>query len=295
MGKIDIDFQVLHDAFFKHQTKPKMTGHGDLYYEGKEFEVDLKEKKAGILSDELKIALGMTSDTVPPPWLVNMQRYGPPPSYPTLRIPGLNAPIPSGAQFGFHVGGWGKPPVDEYGRSLYGDVFGVFVDKEMPEEQVDKTFRWGAIASGEGLSEADDDDEEAEDEGELAEGEDAGFPAGAETPTTLQGISSMASGLETPSTIDLRKRMGTETPDTVFDPDEAPKELYHVIQERQSSVSGQLFGSDRAYKLPGASAGAVSAELEDKEDVGDKRKQMSNKKGESLASNAAKKYKDFKF
>jgi splicing factor 3B subunit 2 len=39
MGRIDIDFQVLHDAFFKYQTKPKMTGHGDLYYEGKEFEV----------------------------------------------------------------------------------------------------------------------------------------------------------------------------------------------------------------------------------------------------------------
>jgi hypothetical protein len=24
-----------------------------------------------------------------------------------------------------HPGGWGKPPVDEYGRPLYGDVFGV--------------------------------------------------------------------------------------------------------------------------------------------------------------------------
>lgn len=41
MGRIDIDYQVLHDAFFKFQTKPKMTGHGDLYYEGKEFEVML--------------------------------------------------------------------------------------------------------------------------------------------------------------------------------------------------------------------------------------------------------------
>ena len=32
-------FQVLHDAFFKYQTKPKLTSHGDLYHEGKEFEV----------------------------------------------------------------------------------------------------------------------------------------------------------------------------------------------------------------------------------------------------------------
>ena len=31
--------QVLHDAFFKHQTKPKMSYVGDIYYEGKEFEV----------------------------------------------------------------------------------------------------------------------------------------------------------------------------------------------------------------------------------------------------------------
>ena len=30
----------------------------------------------------------------PPPWLIAMQRYGPPPSYPTLKIAGLTAPIP---------------------------------------------------------------------------------------------------------------------------------------------------------------------------------------------------------
>jgi len=33
MGKIDIDYQKLHDAFFKHQRPPKMSVHGDLYYE----------------------------------------------------------------------------------------------------------------------------------------------------------------------------------------------------------------------------------------------------------------------
>lgn len=45
------------------------------------------------------------------PW----QRYGPPPSYPHLKIPGLNAPIPPGAKFGYGHGDWGKPPVDEVG------------------------------------------------------------------------------------------------------------------------------------------------------------------------------------
>lgn len=51
-------------------------------------------------------------------------RYGPPPSYPNLKIPGLNAPIPESTSFGYHAGGWGKPPVDETGKPLYGDVFG---------------------------------------------------------------------------------------------------------------------------------------------------------------------------
>lgn len=129
MGKMEIDYQKLHDAFFRYQTKPKnMTGHGDLYHEGKENEVKLHHFIPGELSDELKEALGMKNDhgvVMPPPWLIAMQRYGPPPSYPRLKIPGLNAPLPQGASFGFHPGGWGKPPVDAYGRPLYGDVFGV--------------------------------------------------------------------------------------------------------------------------------------------------------------------------
>jgi splicing factor 3B subunit 2 len=32
LGKIDIDYRVLHDAFFKYQTKSKLTGFGDVYY-----------------------------------------------------------------------------------------------------------------------------------------------------------------------------------------------------------------------------------------------------------------------
>jgi splicing factor 3B subunit 2 len=134
-----------------------MTIHGDLYYEGKEFETRMKDKKPGELSDDLRTALGMpigpNANKVPPPWLIAMQRslslftiinldvilkmstntisyfrYGPPPSYPHLKIPGLNAPIPDSCSFGYHAGGWGKPPVDEFGRPLYGDVFGVMTN-----------------------------------------------------------------------------------------------------------------------------------------------------------------------
>ncbi len=42
MGKLDIDYQVLHDAFFKYQTKPHLSGLGELYYEGKEFEARVR-------------------------------------------------------------------------------------------------------------------------------------------------------------------------------------------------------------------------------------------------------------
>ena len=85
LGAIDIDYRTLHDAFFKHQTKPNnLTKFGDVYYEGKEFEMRNKSKQVGqSLSRTLQMALGMSSATlVPPPWLINMQRYGPPPGYP---------------------------------------------------------------------------------------------------------------------------------------------------------------------------------------------------------------------
>ena len=72
--------------------------------------------------------------------LIAMQRYGPPPSYPNLKIPGLNAHIPPGCSFGYHAGGWGKPPVDERGRPLYGDVFGVDSDDKF-EVQGSETYK----------------------------------------------------------------------------------------------------------------------------------------------------------
>lgn len=93
------------------------------FFAGKEYEMRPTNAYPGLITPQLKDALGMT-DGAPPPWLINMQRYGPPPSYPSLKIPGLNAPIPDGSDFGYHPGGWGKPPVDHQGQPLYGDVFG---------------------------------------------------------------------------------------------------------------------------------------------------------------------------
>ena len=130
VGKLDLDYQVLHDAFFRYQTRVQnLTRMGDVYYEGKEFEqeawthanagddTNAEEAAAGRprpgkLSFALRAALGMPVpeghersvapapgsvpwwEKVPPPFLRMMQRYGPPPAYPALRIPGVNAPLP---------------------------------------------------------------------------------------------------------------------------------------------------------------------------------------------------------
>ncbi|XP_026674614.1 splicing factor 3B subunit 2 isoform X3 [Ceratina calcarata] len=261
LGKIDIDYQKLHDAFFKWQTKPRMTIHGDLYYEGKEFETRLKEKKPGELSDELRTALGMpvgpNCHKVPPPWLIAMQRYGPPPSYPNLKIPGLNAPIPEGCAFGYHAGGWGKPPVDETGRPLYGDVFGISRTPggDNMDEEIDRGM-WGEPESESSGDEDEDEDAEEGGEGE-GEGKDGDGDAsglvtpGAEGLITPSGITSIPAGLETPETIELRKKKiesemeGGDTP-----------ALYTVLQERRTDGLGaSMMGSTHVYDMTGAAGG----------------------------------------
>lgn len=166
MGRLDIDYQKLHDAFFKFQTKPKLTTFGEVYYEGKEREANPLDRRPGVLSDELKQALSIPPGA-PPPWLLNMQRVGPPPSYPGLKIPGLNAPIPAGAQWGFHPGGYGNPPVDEAtNRPLYGDVFGVIEQQGSAENEQENIVRtlWGQLQPDE-----EEEDEEEEEEHEEQE------------------------------------------------------------------------------------------------------------------------------
>ncbi|XP_014117727.1 PREDICTED: splicing factor 3B subunit 2 [Pseudopodoces humilis] len=171
MGKIDIDYQKLHDAFFKWQTKPKLTIHGDLYYEGKEFETRLKEKKPGDLSDELRIALGMPVGPVwgtpNPPQTHLKSTPNPPKSTPNPPLGGSLTPLPpQGCSFGYHAGGWGKPPVDETGKPLYGDVFGTnaaeFQTKE-EEEEIDRT-PWGELEPSDEESSEEEEEEESDEE-----------------------------------------------------------------------------------------------------------------------------------
>ncbi|KAJ6005079.1 hypothetical protein N7540_012878 [Penicillium herquei] len=248
MGRLDIDYQKLYEAFFRFQTKPELTRYGEIYYEGKEYETNLKHLRPGDLSEELKEALSMPPGA-PPPWLINQQRYGPPPSYPALKIPGLNAPPPPGAMWGYHPGGYGKPPVDEHNRPLYGgDIFGVLQPQQNAQqgEPVEKDL-WGELQADE-ESEEESEEEEEEDEDEEDEENEAGTqsPGGLETPGGMaSAVPTETGGVESVAgEFDVRKHhRGTETEESVH-----PRSAYQVIPERQTNVQG-FFGGDRAYDL----------------------------------------------
>ncbi|GAB0493765.1 hypothetical protein MMPV_005050 [Pyropia vietnamensis] len=135
MGAGGVPAKVLRDAFLVHATKPRLTPIGDLYYELRETEgggsggdgAGCRRPVPGELSAELRAALGMPPDGVhPPPWLRAMQQYGPPPAYPTLRLPGVNAPPPPGGVWGYAQGGWGRPPLHPAtGRPRWGGTLSV--------------------------------------------------------------------------------------------------------------------------------------------------------------------------
>ncbi|GAP88598.1 putative spliceosome associated protein [Rosellinia necatrix] len=251
MGKLDIDYQKLYDAFFRFQDKPVLTRFGEVYYEGKEYETDLRHLRPGELSDVLKEALSIPPGA-PPPWLINQQRFGPPPSYPSLRIPGLNAPIPPGAQWGFNPGCYGKPPVDEYNRPLFGgDIFGIMQPNQAAPhsgEPIERTL-WGELQEPEEESE-EEEEEEDEDEDDDEIGAGLQTPSGLETPGGITSTVPTEYGTHTESVageMDLRKqRRGYETEDSMH-----PRAAYTVLQERQSRAEG-FFGSDRVYDMKNA-------------------------------------------
>lgn len=107
--------------------------------------------------------------------------------------------------------------------------------------------------------------DEEEEESDEEEGSDQGeelFPSappadGLETPSGTQSIvSTVPGGLETPEFLDIRKerelssRAGTESVESSAAP-AAPKQLYQVIEERQTNVRG-FMGSERGYDVHGA-------------------------------------------
>ena len=168
LGKMDIDYQVLHDAFFKHQMKPPLTIHGDVYYENKESEQKMKIYKPGRISEKLRVALGIPENS-PPPWIINMQRYGPPPAYPNLKIPGVNAPIMDPTA-DITPNLWTAPNEEERGEPL-------FLNKKRQNENA----HWGD------LLEEDEEVSEAGEDMSISDLDD-----------NYQGMNGQMSGMETP-------------------------------------------------------------------------------------------------
>jgi splicing factor 3B subunit 2 len=259
LGGIDVDYGKLHAAFFQHQTKPKkLTIFGDLYYEGKEIAIDLQKYRPGHVKDALRSALGMEDENSPPPWLFNMQRFGPPPSYPGLPIPGLTAPLPSErCQYGYHPGGWGKPPLDPYGRPVFGgnpldppgskpasafsDAGGEFVTSD---GKLLKQVDWGALPVGETVAA---ELEESEEESEMEESSESEAEEGEEEEEGTTSV--MPAPMTLPVPTDLRK--GTET-------EEQPAKvslLYQVLPEKAATTAygnaATVFASDKTYELEG--------------------------------------------
>ncbi|CDI76121.1 splicing factor 3B subunit 2, putative [Eimeria acervulina] len=238
-NRLTIDYQVLHDCFFKHAVKPPLTKLGDLYYEGKEFQQAKRNIKPGVL-------------------------YGPPPAYPRLRLPGLNAPIPAGCSYGYQPGGWGRPPVDEGGRLLFRLDEETDEAEETAELQQDAPDAANDVLWGELPPDADAPQEEEEEqglclrlcaslclfvasEGEAAAGEgaqlsaDTPFAAGAAS----VGLSSI--GLSSPASVSLMQQKGGSSSVS------SSSKAYTVLTPQETTVQqGQLFGVKHTYRIPAA-------------------------------------------
>ncbi|XP_016112502.1 splicing factor 3B subunit 2-like [Sinocyclocheilus grahami] len=150
-----------------------------------------------------------------------------------------------GCSFGYHAGGWGKPPVDETGRPLYGDVFGtnaIDFHAKAEEEEVDRTT-WGELeASDEESSEEEEEEEESDEE----KPDETGFFTPADSGMiTPGGFSSVPAGMETPELIELRKKKIEEA----MDGNETPQ-LFTVLPERRTGpVGAAMMASTHIYDM----------------------------------------------
>lgn len=227
MGKLDIDYQKLHHAFFKFQSKPRLFGYGDIYFEGREttdeYAAEIAKIKPGVVSNTLRHALGMQDNafSVPPPWLEIMINIGKPPAYANLLIPGLDM---------------------EYSNDGYKPV-NFENELDMYKDDDERNSHWGKLEDVAESSDEDDEsnesDEEAEENEEIRytnEEDDIEDDSGPEKVEISEfgGIKS-------------RKKENVEPEST------EPKQLYTVIKENKHNTGTELLGTEFGYDIQNSS------------------------------------------
>ncbi|GMM35114.1 U2 snRNP complex subunit [Saccharomycopsis crataegensis] len=237
MGKLDLDYEKLHDAFFKHQEKPRLYGYGDIYYEGKEQdEIDLKGIRPGKVSDKLRKALGI-QNFEELPWINNMRRFGPPPSYPGLRVAGLELQFyPESFQNMEN-----KDPADELKEFL------------VPTENE----HWGELKS---VDEEQEEEEEEEGDEDSQEGEDVEYEDSEDEAEVVD-----ESDMVPISSVEVRSGVSLSTNGMkAVDDDGKPKKLYEVLEEKQGENSRK---EPLSYKIRGRDEYEKDDNVDNEEDV----------------------------
>ena len=226
MGKLGIDYQKLHDAFFKFQSKPRLFGYGDIYFEGREttdeYADEIAKIKPGVVSSTLRHALGMQDNvfTAPPPWLDIMINIGKPPAYANLLIPGLDMEYSN----------------DGYKPVNFDNELGMYQDDN------ERNSHWGKLEDvAESSDEGDEDDEGDESDEESDKDEeiqyaneeddidDASVPEKVEI-TEYGGIKS--------------RRKENSAPEST-----EPKQLYTIIKENKQNTGKELLGTEFSYDI----------------------------------------------
>lgn len=222
LGSLDMDYKKLHDVFFKLGARWKpdiLLPYGDEYYENRNLYDEAiwkkyeREKRPGTISSKLREIMGISEGQLPP-WCSKMKAAGMPPSYPNLKIAGLN---------------WGI-------ENLNGEVYGV-LDK--PETAKSPSSLFGTIISL-------DDEPSAIEESDTRQESVLVEPA-------EQKIEPAESTMIDDERKQSIQTLDTPLPAEANVPREsssAPKTLYTVLKEKV--VDGAAVDQGPAYVMPGA-------------------------------------------
>ena len=151
------------------------------------------------------------------------------------------------------LGGWGKPPVDEFNRPLYGDVFGVYIEYQKQLQNAIEASNlatkpernlWGEITL---MYNEDDDMVPIEEEG--AADEESQDEAEVQSEPELEtGVRQPVHSIEIRQVQQQSEPVEDEEPEDVVLRKDEPKSLYTVLQS--SAGKGGLMGSAHTYAVP---------------------------------------------